>query len=222
MNYHFYADDSQIYMIFQLSHTNEPEYSMSIAEACMRDINNWMTINKLRLNDEKTEFLILNARHKLSPSSDYIHVGTELIRPSKSAKNIGVWFDNTLSMEKQVNMICRTGFYHLRNIATIRKFLSCKHCEILIHAFVTTRLDYCNSLFSGLPQYLRETSCTKLRSLSSYPNHEIQTHYTSPYGSTLASCKRKNRFQSVIYDIQSTSWPGTVVSSGNFNCIHSY
>lgn len=53
-------------------------------------------------------------------------------------------------------MICRTGFYHLRNIAIIRKFLSYKHCEILIHAFVTTRLDYCNSLLSGLPQYLIE------------------------------------------------------------------
>ena len=53
-------------------------------------------------------------------------------------------------------MICKTGFYHPRNIAIVRKFLSHKHCEILIHAFVTSRLDFCNSILSGLPQYLIE------------------------------------------------------------------
>jgi hypothetical protein len=52
-----------------------------------------------------------------------------------------------------VNAICKKAFYHLRNIASIKTFLSHQHCEILIHAFVTTSLDYCNSLLNGLPQY---------------------------------------------------------------------
>ena len=59
-------------------------------------------------------------------------------------------------MNKQVTMICKTGFYHPRNIAIVRKFLSHKHCEILIHAFVTSRQDFYNSILSGLPQYLIE------------------------------------------------------------------
>ena len=73
---------------------------------------------------------------------------------AESAKNIGVWFDNTLSKNKQVNSLCKSAFYHLRNLDTIRRFLSHNHCETLIHAFVTSRIDYCNSLLSGLPQQL--------------------------------------------------------------------
>ena len=85
--------------------------------------NYWMTANKLKLNSGKTELLVLNARHRPSPPLKCIHAGTELIQASGSAKNIGVWFDDTLSMNKQVNTICKTAFYHLRNIATVRKFL---------------------------------------------------------------------------------------------------
>ena len=55
-------------------------------------------------------------------------------------------------MEKQITLICKTAFYHLHNIAKIRKFISFRDCETLIHAFVSTKLDYCNSLLSGLSQ----------------------------------------------------------------------
>ena len=75
-----------------------------------------------------------------------------MIKPTKSAKNIGVWFDNIMSMSKQVKAICKKAFYDLRNIASIRRFLSQLHCEILIHAFVTSALNSCNTLLYGLPQ----------------------------------------------------------------------
>ena len=154
MSYHFYADDSQIYMSFQPLRPGEPEHSKSKVEACILDINKWMTANKLMLNNDKTELLVLNARHRPPPPLSSIYAGSELIIAAESAKNIGVWFDNTLSMNRQVNSLCKTAFYHLRNLATIRKFLSHKNCEILIHAFVTCRIDYCNSLLSGLPQHM--------------------------------------------------------------------
>ena len=57
-----------------------------------------------------------------------------------------------MSIDKQVTSICKSAFYHLPNIAKIRKFISFKNCETLIHAFVTSKLDYCNSLLSGLSQ----------------------------------------------------------------------
>ena len=59
--------------------------------------------------------------------------------------------DPDLSFEYHIKQITRTAFFHLRNIAKIRKFLSKDDAEKLIHAFVTSRLDYCNVLFSGLP-----------------------------------------------------------------------
>ena len=132
-------------MSFQPLPPGEPEHSKSKVEACILDINKWMTANKLMLNNDKTELLVLNARHRPPPPLSSIYAGS---------KNIGVWFDNTLSMNRQVNSLCKTAFYHLRNLATIRKFLSHKNCEILIHAFVICRIDYCNSLLSGLPQHM--------------------------------------------------------------------
>ena len=81
-----------------------------------------------------------------------IYAGTDLVNASESAKNIGVCFDNLIIMEKQITLICKSAFYHLHNIAKIRKFISFKDCETLIHAFVSTKLDYCNSLLSGLSQ----------------------------------------------------------------------
>ena len=59
--------------------------------------------------------------------------------------------DPDLSFEYHIKQITRTALFHLRNIAKIRKFLSKDDAEKLIHAFVTSRLDYCNVLFSGLP-----------------------------------------------------------------------
>ena len=56
-----------------------------------------------------------------------------------------------MSMSKQVNNIVKSCYFHIRNIARIRKYLSFKSCEILVQAFVISRLDYCNSLLHALP-----------------------------------------------------------------------
>ena len=74
-----------------------------------------------------------------------------MILPSKYARNIGVTFDNVLSFERHVTDICKSCYFNIRYIYPIRKFLSAEHTKILVNAFVTSRLDYCNSLLYGLP-----------------------------------------------------------------------
>ena len=69
-----------------------------------------------------------------------ITVGRDVIHSSHDAKNIRVWFDEFLSMEKQVKAVCKSAFFHLRNIAKIRKYVSFTHYKIIIHAF-TSKLD---------------------------------------------------------------------------------
>ena len=64
--------------------------------------------------------------------------------------------DLPLSMEQHITHICKSGFYHLRNISRIRRYLSCRLAECLVHAFVTSRLDFCISVLYGLPSYLIE------------------------------------------------------------------
>ena len=59
--------------------------------------------------------------------------------------------DKHLSMEEHVKSICKSSQFHLYNIGRIRRFLTRESTEQLIHAFITSKLDYCNSLLCGLP-----------------------------------------------------------------------
>ena len=70
---------------------------------------------------------------------------------STTVRNLGVIFDQDLSFNSHIKQTSRTAFFHLRNITKIRRILSKTDAEKLIHAFVTSRLDYCNSLISGCP-----------------------------------------------------------------------
>ena len=151
MNHHFYADDSQIYVSFKPSPAGEPSASKQRIESCIH-VNNWMSANGLMLNHDKTELLVLHARHRPQPPLESILVCSDVVYPSNSAKNIGAWFDTVMSMDKQINSICQSAFYHLSNIAQISKHLSFRHRETLIHTFVTSKIDQYNILLSGLRQ----------------------------------------------------------------------
>ena len=70
------------------------------------------------------------------------------------ARNIGVAFDQEMTLAEHVTTLCKTCFLHLRNIAKVRDSLSQKDPEILVHAFISSKLDSCNSLLCGLPQSL--------------------------------------------------------------------
>ena len=113
-----------------------------------------MTLNRLKLNKEKTELLVLHSRHRSPPAFASLKIGSEVILPSHSARNVSVIFYNTMTMVPHINSTCKSAFYHLRNIARIRTFISLKTTETLVHAFVNSKLDYCNSLAYGLPEYL--------------------------------------------------------------------
>ena len=78
--------------------------------------------------------------------------GPSNVQASPRARNIGVVFDSTLSMERHVNTVCKTSHFHLKNIRAIRNLLTRAETEKLVHAFVTSRLDLNNSLLYGIPQ----------------------------------------------------------------------
>ena len=73
LSFHFYADDSQLYTSFACNDTSDPVAAKQRLESCVADINLWMTTNKLKLNNDKSEFLFLHSRfrHSLSPSHDF-------------------------------------------------------------------------------------------------------------------------------------------------------
>ena len=111
-----------------------------------------MTENKLKLNGDKTEALLVGTHSKLSSLSvSSLQLGENSIPLADSAKNLGVVLDNTLSMKKFIAQTCQTCYCHLRRISSIRKFLSTDAATKLVTSLILSRLDYCNSLLSGLP-----------------------------------------------------------------------
>ena len=108
-----------------------------------------MLLNKLEFNENKTELRVIHSLYHPSPVFS-LNRGYDIITPSNMANNIGVSFDKNTTMIAQINSVCKGAFYHLRNIGRIRKFLSLKSTEILVHAFISSQLDYCNSLFYGI------------------------------------------------------------------------
>ena len=77
----------------------------------------------------------------------------ESVAASQSARSLGVIFDEHMFFHAHVSSICRSSFYHLRNLSRIRKYFTKESAEVAVHAFVTSKLDYCNPLLYGLPKY---------------------------------------------------------------------
>ena len=150
IDYHLYADDTQLYV--SISCSQELDDAKHRLELCANDIDKWMVDNKLKLNGDKAEILVLSAAHCPPPSIESINISGYDISPTSSARNIGVIFDDKLSLEAHITSIYKSCFFHIHNIWKIRRYLSQQSCEILVYAFISSKLDFCNSLLYGLPE----------------------------------------------------------------------
>lgn len=152
MNFHIYADDTQIYCSFSANSMESATSALERIAACISDIRAWMAHFKLKMNEDKTEFVVVSSPHFMNALKTLsLSIGNITVVPSDNARNLGVLFDSHLNMKKHITSICRSAFVHLRKIGAVRKFLSDVCTAQLVHAFVTSRLDYCNSLLAGLP-----------------------------------------------------------------------
>ena len=146
INFHCYADDTQLYLSIKPDEINQ----LSKLQTCLKDIKSWMSF--LMLNSEKTEILVLGPKNLRDSMSTHIATLDGItLASSTTVRNLGVIFYQDLSFNSHIKQTSRTAFFHLRNITKIRRILSKTDAEKLIHAFVTSRLDYCNSFLSGCP-----------------------------------------------------------------------
>ena len=149
-DYHIYADDTQLYISFKC---NTPLASLIQLNNCISDIRVWMINNKLKDYDSKTEFIVFRspqAKQDLSGLS--VIVGDSIIQQSSKVRNLGIIVDQFLSFDDYISSVCRSTHFHLRNIGRIRHFLSQHATAQLIHALISIRLDYCNSILYNLPK----------------------------------------------------------------------
>ena len=154
MGFHFYADDTQLYLSFDSLSGEGQASAVHSIEACASEIDEWMRLNKLKLNSDKSELLVISSKYRLRPSLDSISIREQVVNSSVSATNLGLIVDDSLSLEEHVNSISKSCYYHIRRIAKIRKYLSEDSTAALVHAFITCRLDNGNALLYGHPKYL--------------------------------------------------------------------
>ena len=147
--FHCYADDQELYIEFFVdeSVTGNLETSLSTVLA-------WLNKNFMSCNTDKTDMIIISPPQGPTPATFTINFSGDTIIPTKQVRNLGAIFDKNMKMEAHVNKRCQVAYQHLRNIAQIRHCLNRQSCETLIHAFVTSRLDFMNAILYGLPETL--------------------------------------------------------------------
>ncbi len=110
-----------------------------------------MTNNFLLLNSDKTEILLIGPKNSTQNLLDHNLQLDGCPVPSSTVKHLGVVLDRNISFENYISHVTKTAFFHLRNIAKLRNMLRVSDAEKLVHAFMTSRLDYCNALLGGCP-----------------------------------------------------------------------
>ena len=110
-------------------------------------------MNLLFLNQNKTEFLIFGSQKQLETISDLRLSLAEdvIILPSSVARDLGFSLDSNLTLKDQISNVCKTSYYHIRDLNRIRKSLDLNTAKIIATALIQSRLDYCNSLYLNLP-----------------------------------------------------------------------
>ena len=119
------------------------------------------------------------------PMPDSLTVGTSNVVFSQSVKTLGVMLDTHLTMKNRVINLVRTANFELRRINSIRHYLSVEATQKLVLAFVMSRLDYCNSLLYGCPQYLLSRLQKVKNSAALFILKVSKTDHITPHWQTL-------------------------------------
>ena len=143
----------------------------------------WMASHRLKLNQQKTEFLWIgswNTLSKLPNGGPQLVLESCTVPVSGEARCLGVIIEPDLSMKRHVQTVSRACFYQLRQLKSIRHSVDSETASTLVHAFVTSRLDYCNSLLAGCPKVVTDVlqkvqnAAARLLTGSSRRQHGIQ------------------------------------------------
>ena len=163
-----YADDNLGFRVF-------PAFSklstlFTDVPSCLSSISHWTNTHFLKLNKTKTHVMVFgNKSFKQSVNlSGCLNSSGSLLPLSHSTKLLGAHLDNTLSFDLHVSKIVSSSHIILKNVRSIRKFLTSDAAATLIHSIITSKLDQCNSL-------LFNTSLTNLTKLQRIQNFALRT-----------------------------------------------
>jgi hypothetical protein len=150
MENHAYADDQQLYLH---CHPLQAAAAVSRFVSCFNEIESWKQSNRLKLNTDKTEIMWLGTRHSHQrlqhAHAKHICLGDSEIKFSSTVRNLGIVFDSELNLKAQANSVTKSCFYQIRQLKSIRRLVSVDAAKTLVNSFISSRVDYCNSLYYG-------------------------------------------------------------------------
>ena len=114
MDVMFYADDTQLYLIFDPANR---DHAIRVMERCIAAVKAWALENNLVLNDAKTEFIHVKSRFRSTIASPSLSVGDLVIKPTQCARNLGVMVDSTLCLSDHISAVCRSDLVTIRKIS---------------------------------------------------------------------------------------------------------
>ncbi|KAF7249628.1 putative RNA-directed DNA polymerase from transposon BS [Varanus komodoensis] len=143
---HQYTDDTQLYLSF----STNPGEAVAVLNRCLAEVMGWMRANKLKLNPDKTEVLLVGGSGFGEGELNLVLNGVALPLRDR-VRSLGVLLGPELSLDAQVTAVARSAFLQLWLIHQLRPFLENDCLATVTHALVTSRLDFCNALYMGLP-----------------------------------------------------------------------
>ena len=122
---------------------------------CIEAIQVWCSSRRLQLIPTKTVLIWFGSKTKLKKIADLdldLYIGPDIIKPVNVVFDLGVYLDSELSMEHHISTVVRACFFHLRRLESICRILGADITSGLVSDFVTTRMDYCNSILAAVHQ----------------------------------------------------------------------
>ena len=196
LDFHLYTDDTQLYLSFDFV---QSQMALDTIRAAIYDIKDWLLLNMLKFNTSKTDLGVIGSHQQISKLNLPLamHVEQSEIITEESITNLGVIMDQHLKLDRHVNKVFKVCMFHLRNIFKICRFLTTEACKLLIHALVTLRLDYCNSILYPATS----STSTKLCCTSCLSDSKVLSYHSISQGPPMVACASKNSVQTIIYCI---------------------
>ena len=143
-----------------------------------------MARNMLKLNDEKTEFIIFGTHQQLKKIDNItIKIGSKNIIPAEHVRNLSFLMDRFCKNTKHINHLSSLLCYQLRNIRNIRGKLDFDTAKTMVQALILSKLHYCNSLLAGTSechlswlQCVQNMACRLVCNLRKYDHVSASMH----------------------------------------------
>jgi hypothetical protein len=156
---HQYADDTQAYLH---GPANTADVMVERILEASAALDRWLSSNRLRLNQDKTQYIWLGTRAQLAKiDTDSLCLKFPNVHFSSSVRDLGFILDPVLSLSDHVNSVSRSCFYYLRQLRAIRQSLPLHAITTLVHALICARIDYGNAVYIGLSS----TNTSKLQAI---------------------------------------------------------